>query len=312
MTIRLGETANAEIPSVWVSKYPISEPTRGEPVDIEMKLAIIILSGDTPEILLRCLAALRVSVKTEYKIYLAYNGCDQLIERKIRSYLAENFESSHYKVVKYDYYNFAALNNDIIRNHLDSECELILFCNNDVLVQGDVVDQMVRLMRDNPQRFGTVGCRLLYGNGRIQHDGQFLRVWKNGQLKRVGHLNLFANPHELQIPDSLVIGNTFALCLSSLEVFGRVGGLNELYRNCFEDVEYNLRCYLAGYVNILLNSQHWAYHLESYTRKTAEEKGYVQLNDVNLLASLVKRFANSTNHNAHSLVLRSETDPPEE
>ncbi|MEK0446555.1 MAG: hypothetical protein RLZZ399_1876 [Verrucomicrobiota bacterium] len=275
-----------------------------------MKLAIIILSGDTPEVLLRCLAALRVSVKTEYKIYLAYNGCNQLIERKIRSYLAENFGSHQYKVVKYGYYNFASLNNDIIRNHLDPGCELVLFCNNDVLVQGDVVDQMVRLMQDNPQRFGTVGCRLLYGNGRIQHDGQFLCVWKNGQLRHVGHLNLFANPYEVQIPDSLVIGNTFALCLSSLEVFEKVGGLNELYRDCFEDVEYNLRCFMAGYVNVVLNSQHWAYHLESYTRKTAEEKDYVQLNDVNLLASLVKRFANSADHKGQSLILRGESDPP--
>lgn len=235
-----------------------------------MKLAIIILSGDTPEILFRCLASLKENVKVEYRIYLAYNGRDAGIEAQIRSYLETHFRSEQYKVVKYDFYNFAALNNDIVRNHLDPEYGLLLFCNNDVIVHGDTVNRMVRLMLSNPALFGTVGCRLLDQDGKVQHDGQYLSTWKDGTLRNVGHINAGQDAHKLKFPDKQVIGNTFALCLSTLETFKEVGGLNKNYKKCFEDLEYNLCCLISGRINVILDSNYFSYHLESYSRKDAD------------------------------------------
>jgi len=270
-----------------------------------MKLAIIILSGDTPEILFRCFAGIRENVKFEYKIYLAYNGRVAAVESQIRVHLEATFRAEQYKVVKYSFYNFAALNNDIVRNHLDQGFELLLFCNNDVVIHGDAVNQMVHQMSQNPKRFGTIGCRLLFENGLIQHDGQALSVWKDGTFRGVTHFNLYRDPATVILPMRLVIGNTFALCVSTLEVFKLVGGLNQIYKNCFEDVEYNLRCLLAGRINVTLESNHFSHHHESYSRKVSEATARVDPDDVKHLFA----FINSRILVAAPLIVRTEQLP---
>lgn len=270
-----------------------------------MKLAIIILSGDTPEILFRCFAGIRENVKFEYKIYLAYNGRDAAVESQIRAHLEATFRAEQYKVVKYSFYNFAALNNDIVRNHLDQGFELLLFCNNDVVIHGDAVNQMAHQMSRNPKLFGTIGCRLLFENGLIQHDGQALSVWKDGTFRGVTHFNLHRDPATVALPMRLVIGNTFALCVSTLEVFNLVGGLNQIYKNCFEDVEYNLQCLLAGRINVTLESNHFSHHLESYSRKNSESTARIDPDDVKRLTT----FINSRILVAAQLVIRTDELP---
>lgn len=262
-----------------------------------MKLAIIILSGDTPEILFRCLLGIKENVLVEYKIYLAYNGKSPEVEKEIRSFLESHFGCERYKVVKYGFYNFAALNNDVARNHLDPEAEFLLFCNNDVIISGDCVNEMVYFAAASPLPLGTLGCRLLFEDGTIQHDGQVIYVWKDGRFRRVTHINVGADSAGLDHPEPrLVIGNTFALCLSKREVFDSVGGLNEGYTQCFEDVEYNLRCLQLGFFNIVMPSHVWAYHLESYSRKKEAAEKLVKVEDAARLVNFFeKKFMNGKN-----------------
>jgi len=258
-----------------------------------MKLAIIILSGDTFEILSKCLLGIKENVLVEYKIYLGYNGKSAEVEQQIRTFLEAHFSARHFKIIKYSFYNFAILNNDIARNHLDPETAYLLFCNNDVILHGDCVNEMVYCMTNFPTKLGTIGCRLLFDNGRIQHDGQIIYTCKNGLFRKVTHINLHVFPQGLDYPEPRqVIGNTFALCLSALETFKAVGGLNEKYVRCFEDVEYNLRCLQAGFKNVILPSRFWAYHLESYSRKKESEEG-VDDRDVSKLVSFFQfKFMN--------------------
>jgi GT2 family glycosyltransferase len=68
-----------------------------------------------------------------------------------------------------------------------------------------------------------------------------------------------------------VNGNTFALCLVRRKLFTDVGMLSEKYIECFEDVELNMICNLRGKVNIIVESDYWAYHYESLSRGTNEE-----------------------------------------
>ena len=262
-----------------------------------MKLAIIILSGDTPEILFRCLLGIKENVLVEYKIYLAYNGKSPEVEQEIRSFLESHFGGERYKVVKYGFYNFAVLNNDIVRNHLDPEAEFLLFCNNDVIISGDCVNEMVYCAAASPLPLGTLGCRLLFEDGTIQHDGQVFYASKEGRFRWVTHINMGADSAGLHNPEPrLVIGNTFALCLSKREVFDSVGGLNEGYAQCFEDVEYNLRCLQQGFSNIVMPSHIWAYHLESYSRKKEATDKLVQAEDTaRLMRYFEKKFMNGKN-----------------
>jgi len=276
------------------------------PSKLTMKLAIIILTGDTPEILFSCLASIRENVQVEYKIYLAYNGRDTGIEAQIRSYLDTHFRPEQYKLVKYDFYHFAALNNDIVRNHLDPDYGMLLFCNNDVIVEGDAVNRMVRLMLSGPALFGTIGCRLLDRDGKIQHDGQYLSTWKDGTLRNVGHINAGQDPSRLKFPDRQVIGNTFALCLTTLETFKSVGGLNENYKKCFEDLEFNLCCLISGRLNVILDSNYFSHHLESYSRKDAD--GFTR-NDRDDMKALIL-FVNQRILIAAPLIYRTSEERP--
>jgi hypothetical protein len=259
-----------------------------------MKLAIIILSGDTPEVLFRCLTGIKQNIEPKYKVYLGYNGKSTETEQEIRGFLEATFPPESYKFIKYEFYNFSILNNDIVNNHLDSDSEHLLFCNNDVIISTNCVNEMVHVMTTSSVPLGTIGCRLIYEDGTIQHDGQVIFAHNDGTLKAVSHLNLRASTQSKPYSEvRLVIGNTFALCLCTLEAFRAVGGLNEEYKICFEDVEFNLRCLQQGYKNVTLPSRFWAHHLESYTRKNTPEKGAVTMEDYGRLHRFFsQRFIN--------------------
>ena len=259
-----------------------------------MKVAILILSGDSPEILFKCLTGIKLHVNRNYKIYLGYNGNNRTTEAEIREFLAKHFQATQYAVVKYDFYNFAILNNDLVRNHIDPDIDTLLFCNNDVILPGDCVDVMIELLTSSPIALGTIGCRLLHADHTIQHDGQVFYLWKNGLFRSVTHLNWGAAHDSLEYRSIReVVGNTFALCLCKLTTFHAVGGLNEEYTACFEDVEFNLRCLQEGYKNLILPSRLWAYHLESYSRKQSQEKGLTNEADVTRVVRFFhERFMN--------------------
>jgi hypothetical protein len=267
-----------------------------------MSLAVIILTGDTPDILFRCLLGIKGNVFVDYKIYLAYNGQSAELESQIYHFLESHFSADQFKIIKYNFYNFAILNNDIIKNHLDNDTEYLLFCNNDVIIDGNCVNEMVSLISVAKQRIGTIGCRLLYENGLIQHDGQCIILWKNSTFRGVSHLNIGVRPENVDYLDYRpVIGNTFALCLCRLDAFRAVGGLNEAYQVCLEDVELNLKFLQKGYKNVILPSKFHALHLESYSRERTPHKKTILPSDYLLLI----HFFNAQFMNGQNLLLRT-------
>jgi GT2 family glycosyltransferase len=68
-----------------------------------------------------------------------------------------------------------------------------------------------------------------------------------------------------------VVGNTAGLMMIRKNVFEKIGGFNEVYRVCFEDVELNFQCIINGFDNIYDGSL-VAYHYESQTRKNNDEE----------------------------------------
>lgn len=80
----------------------------------------------------------------------------------------------------------------------------------------------------------------------------------------VGHL-LWKMP-DTRLPACKVVGSTCAFCMIRRADFLAVGGFNEKYRHCFEDVELNLQMLKRGLTNVCDNTT-WAWHAESQTRK---------------------------------------------
>ena len=121
---------------------------------------------------------------------------------------------------------------------------------------------MVNIYQKNKHNVGTVGARLHFENNRIQHAGMLSIINPKNTLI-ISHLGLQSNYNYSEICD--VIGNTAAFLLISKNLFNDIGGFNENYIECFEDVELNLECLLRNKRNIFVGNA-VCYHYESVTR----------------------------------------------
>lgn len=192
---------------------------------------------------------------------------------------------SNLKIIKYDYYNFAKINNDVVKNHIPNDTELLLFCNDDIELLNDVLTICVDLYNKNEKNVGTIGIRLHYSNGAIQHEGIKIKKIKNEHY-HITHRNLnefFVNQNTDHIK---TLGNTGAFLLINKNLFIECNGFNENYIECFEDVELNVKCLTFKKIN-LTSILATAYHYESLTRNKNIEKNKKTLIDYN---NLLKPF----------------------
>jgi len=245
----------------------------------QKKLAIIIpTKNNVNELLIPCLNSIINNTKyNNYKIYVADTGSSEdelnLTKAVIK---AANANGEIIRLVEYDYYNFAKINNDVVKNKIDEDTELVLFCNNDIEMLNDAISIMVDI-HNNTKKIGTVGCRLHYEDGSVQHLGVSLQVNSQDQLS-ITHKYLKWDNENVRASktENYTHGNTAAFMLTSKQLFVEMGGFNEDYKECFEDVEYNLRCLINKKVNIT-TSRGVCYHLESQTRSRMGEEVDLQM-----------------------------------
>jgi GT2 family glycosyltransferase len=198
------------------------------------------------------------------------------------------------KLLEYNYYNFAKINNDVVKNHITKDYEFVLFCNNDIKILNNVLYGMLKIFKDNPIT-GTVGCRLHFEDNTVQHDGIVTFVDKNQSLL-FSHLNL-RSYYSYTLHTKKLVGSTGALLMIRKSVFEKCDFFNENYASCFEDVELNLKCILLGYNNYYDGSL-VSYHYESQTRNEDPEirNKLTQDYQKNLLPFVVKHLDKLKNY----------------
>jgi len=242
-------------------------------------VGVVILSKDNTKELFECIKSIHKHTSIDHRIYLADTGSTSDVKRDSIKFI-KSLYGDNYKFIEFSSYSFTKNNNDVIKHHLDDDVDMILLCNNDVeIINYGTIDRMCEVYRKNIDRIGTVGCRLLYHDNSIQHDGQkmILPDTRNGSVYFTH--NLQNEQHHTQPRNMLtkVVGNTFALALISRKLFIEVGYLNEVYCECFDDIDMCVRLNLRGLVNIIIESDYWAYHYESLSRgKTEEAKKKLQ------------------------------------
>jgi len=193
-----------------------------------------------------------------YEILIADTGSDAETLEEYDKILSERV-----KLVKYDYYNFAKINNDMVKNHVSKDTELVLFCNDDIKLLNDALTRCVEAYNNNKD-VGTIGIRLHYGDSSVQHNGIVLFKDSQGQV-RLSHRDIRKTENYFMGINTNSIGNTGGFMLIKKDLFEILGGFNEEYIECLEDVELNLKCRLMGLNNITL-SEAVAYHYESISR----------------------------------------------
>lgn len=212
--------------------------------------------------------------KTKYDrdklvVYIADTGSDKSVKQDMYNFI-DNIDLD-VEFIEYSYYNFAKINNDVVKNHIDSDTELLLFCNNDVELVNDAITEVTNIF-NNVRNCGTVGALLLYPKekvenaNKIQHAGIQL-------FPIVTHFNQ-NKEYDKTIHNGLLetCGNTGAFLLTSIYNFNDVGGFNEDYKTCFEDVEFNIKQIQKCRPTLTcLNAI--CIHKESSTRKLVTDSG---------------------------------------
>lgn len=229
----------------------------------EPKVTIIIPTKGKTDLVSNLIESL--STKSKYKnfdVIIADTGSEPE-EKEIIKKLNETYPLN-IRVVEYDYYNFGKINNDVVKNHVSKETELVIFCNNDIVLINDCVSLMVNTYLQNKHNCGTVGARLHFPDNSLQHAGIYLGKPKNQEVVVAGHIG-YKTAYQYQLKTYSVVGNTAALLMIKKSLFEKIGGFNEGYSVCFEDVELNLKMLTLNYKNYLCGEA-VAYHHESQTR----------------------------------------------
>jgi len=224
------------------------------------KVAIIIVTKGKTNLLFNCVESFYKNCNSDlFDIFIGDTGSSKEEKEWIKNNI---LPMGNIKLIEYDYYNFAQINNDIVKNHISSDYEYLLFSNNDIKLLNNVVYGMLKIFNDN-KKVGTVGARLHYEDNTIQHDGIVTFIDKKRDFQ-VTHSNL-KSYYNFTTNVKKVVGSTAALLMIRKNVFEKCGYFNENYINCFEDVELNLKCVTLGFDNYYDGSL-VAYHLESQTR----------------------------------------------
>jgi GT2 family glycosyltransferase len=256
------------------------------------KVAIIIPTKGNVEMLKECVDSFYNNCNPElFDIFITDTGSTddekETVKNNIKDY-------NNIKLIEYDYYNFAKINNDVVKNYVTDEYEFLLFCNNDIKLLNNVIYGMLNIFKTK-SNVGTVGCRLHFEDNTIQHDGILCLIDNNKHLK-LSHIGL-SSYYNFSNTTKKGIGSTAALLMIKKNVFIKCNYFNENYQSCFEDVELNLQCLMMGLDNYC-DSNLVSYHYESQTRNTEKDKMKKVNEDYNnfLFPFVVKNFEKLKTH----------------
>ena len=220
--------------------YDVRYDLRGRPT-----VDIIIPTRDRLDLLKKCITSIRtVSTYPSYRITVVDNGS---VEEATLRYL----ENPGLRVVRSPGpFNFSRLVN---RGVQSSEADYVLLLNNDITaLTADWIEALLELAQ-RPE-VGAVGCRLLFPDGSVQHEGVAL-------LPEYTAANV-SWPWPV-IRDTLAV--TAACMLVRRDDYLSIGGFDEDIAVCFNDVDFCLRMGRSGR-RVLYTPHAELEHAESSTR----------------------------------------------
>jgi GT2 family glycosyltransferase len=251
------------------------EHVKEKPLKNVGKVAVIIPTKSKVEMLQDCINSFYQHCNSElFSIFIADTGSSD----EEKEWIKENILNlGDITLIEYDYYNFAKINNDVVKNYVGNQFGYLLFCNNDIKLLNNVIYNMLLVFKEN-NNVGTVGARLHFEDNTVQHGGITIFSNKNNPIN-LTHIG-FKSYYGYHTHKKEVIGNTGALLMVKKMLFEKMGMFNEKYNECFEDVELNLSFIINNYKNMISNNS-VAYHYESKTRHDSIDKNEKQSIDYN-------------------------------
>lgn len=231
-----GEVGPALIPHYNRVKFALPEPA---PL-----VSIVIPTRDKYELISLCLHSILTQTRyPNYELIVVDNGST---DERVKN-LYQGVASKRVRVVDASMpFNFSKLVNVGVKQ---SQGSIILLLNNDIeVLHDDWLDELVsHAVRDG---VGAVGAKLLYPDGRAQHNGVIIGI---GGV--AGHSHKFFPKDapgyfgRAQLHQELS-GVTGACLAIKRSVWEKVGGFDEELTVAFNDVDFCLRVQAAGYRNV--------------------------------------------------------------
>lgn len=262
-----------------------------EPVNVnrpEKKILVLIPSKDRNDLLFQCIDSIITHTSkqlTNVTVCAVDTGSMPANLAELYTYAADARNDTHINVIvnEHGFYNFAKNNNQAFDECNGKTFDYVVFCNNDIKFLNDILSQMLWTY-ENKDNVGTVGARLHFADGTIQHIGAFCQV-RNDQASP-GHFGF-----NKTITGSILEGcqavpaNTCALMMMPAKLFAKLK-FNEDYKECFEDVQLNLSVAIGGLVNYC-NLSATAFHYESQSRNKDPKKEEKQQIDLRKLSMFI-------------------------
>ena len=243
-------------------------------------VSIIIPTRNGHDILRQCLDSLMQTRYSHYEVIVVDNGSD---DPAVLGLLSQREQIGQIKVLRDDSpFNFSALNNRAV--HEVARGEFVLLMNNDIeITHPEWLDEMVGPAME--PGVGCVGARLWYPDGRLQHAGVILVCGVAGHAHKLLSRGQHGYMGRAVLAQDFV-AVTAACLLVRKSIFNEVNGLDPSLAVAFNDVDFCLRVYQAGYRN------HWTpyaelIHHESVSRgyEDTPEKQRRFKGEINILQS---------------------------
>jgi GT2 family glycosyltransferase len=143
----------------------------------------------------------------------------------------------------------------------------VVFLNNDIVAPSGWLEPMLAALAAD-DGIGVVGAKLLFPDGHVQHAG--VAIAQTG-----GPVNLYVGfpaDHPACSRSRRLVAVTGACLLVALDDFRRVGGFDESFVNCYEDVDLCLRLAESG-LGTWYCADAALFHIESATRDASATLG---------------------------------------
>jgi len=199
------------------------------------KVSIIIGTRDNLEVLKRAVESIFENTPPGYELIIIDNGSSD----GTGVYLA-SLDYPHLRVIRNkNNLGFAAFNNQGQRM---AKRPYILYLNDDIEAYPGWLEPLIEMLDSQP-KVGAVGSRLLYPDGRVQHDGKMFR--KSDLEPR--HINMGGRPVSDESPIEVD-----ALTGACLMVRRELAGFStDYHRGYYEDTDLCMRIKEMGYALVL-------------------------------------------------------------
>ena len=262
---RIGLKGEVEIDTKHPGVYRVIYELTNKPM-----VSILIPNKDHTVDLDKCIRSIVKQNYTNYEIIIIENNSVNQTTFDYYEKIQKEFDCV--RVIYWeDEFNYSAINNFGAK---EARGEYFLLLNNDTeMVDEDCLRELVSY-GIRPE-VGIVGAKLLYGDETIQHAGVIIGL---GGLAGHAFVGMEGDEPGYQIRAAMAINLsavTAACLLVRRSVYEQVGGLDEILKVAFNDVDFCLKVREAGYL-VVYNPYAVLYHYESKSRGAEDTAEKIQ------------------------------------